>query len=532
MVTIIAQATSSPSPLPQGSPQAPAVTPAPSPPASPSPPSAALALSASAINLHPGQSQRLAVLNASGAIAARVDPALVNVAVDMSARTLTVSASQQTGRASVSVTDATGASVNVPVRVALDAATVPASLALRVTGQVDPTWLQSRVQSLLAQSVQLRPGAGQLQFGAFAAPEALSPGGVAAIAVPVRVAGGDQYFDVNTVANVNVSALDVAAFSPPLLFYDDDPERITAEGVLFRNQVSAGNAARLYYYHQNMNVPRQLFVVLRATTGAATIQLIDASAGPNIDVMTVGHAVSRNFLVQKPRNEGVVLDVMPGTPAIAERFAMQPLDGAAGSIGIHVLNGGPVQVEVVALPADAPPSALGTFLDQPTLPGDGHQRRGVFDLRRYGAEALAYTTGGPDAMTQYGATSPPTADPTGGHDYGDYGVIRTLTFDLANPTAQPATVYLYEQPMGGVVRSSFLVNGILYELGCARVSQRYQIGPPVGVSAGSTARLVVQTMTDGGSNYPLEVGVTSAAPLPSTPPISAPDGCFPKPGTP
>ncbi|HET9096122.1 MAG TPA: hypothetical protein VFN37_05645, partial [Candidatus Baltobacteraceae bacterium] len=35
--------------------------------------------------------------------------------------------------------------------------------------------------------------------------------------------------------------------------------------------------------------------------------------------------------------------------------------------------------------------------------------------------------------------------------------------------------------------------------------------------------------TDGGSNYPLEVGLSAAAPQPSAPPITAPDGCFPKP---
>jgi hypothetical protein len=35
-------------------------------------------------------------------------------------------------------------------------------------------------------------------------------------------------------------------------------------------------------------------------------------------------------------------------------------------------------------------------------------------------------------------------------------------------------------------------------------------------------------MTDGGSFYPLEVGLSGTPPQPVTPPVSAPDGCFPK----
>jgi hypothetical protein len=36
-------------------------------------------------------------------------------------------------------------------------------------------------------------------------------------------------------------------------------------------------------------------------------------------------------------------------------------------------------------------------------------------------------------------------------------------------------------------------------------------------------------MTDGGSFYPVEIGITGTPPTPATPAISAPDGCFPKP---
>jgi hypothetical protein len=102
-----------------------------------------------------------------------------------------------------------------------------------------------------------------------------------------------------------------------------------------------------------------------------------------------------------------------------------------------------------------------------------------------------------------------------------------MNFQIDNPLDQPQMLYLYERPLGGSVRSSFLVNGQLAQVGCARVSERYQIGQPFSVNPGK-AQIAVQTMTDGGSNYPLEVGLTATPPQPSPPPINAPDGCFPK----
>ncbi len=513
-------------------------TPAPSPPPSPAPlPSAApaspgptLAVAPAAVNLHPSASATLTVANASGAITAQLDVPLATVNIDQAARTIAVTAETATGRATLTIADQTGASVQVPLRIALDAGSVPVSLAIRVTGQPDPAWLQSQVARAVARATQVQPGT-SAQIAPITAPAAFATGTTAAIPVGVRIPGGADYFNVDVTANVTVQNINVAPFTPPLLFYDDDPEKIVGDGVLYRNQITNTSPARLYYYHQNAGDPRTLFVVVRALQTPATVQVIDASAGPNINVMSVGHAVSRDFLTAKPRNEGVVVDVSPGSPYLAERFDMRPLDGAAGSVGFQVLSGGAVEVAVVSAPSGASDAQIEAYAAAPQLPGDGHHRTGTFDIGSYGMQVLAYTAGGPDDSMQYGATTPPPVAGTTGRDFGDYGVLRTFTFDLANASLAPATAYLYERPMGGPVRSSFLIDGALVQLGCARVPERYQIGNAFTLPAQSRSKLVVQTMTDGGSNYPLEIGVTAAAPLPATPPMTAPDGCFPKPAS-
>jgi hypothetical protein len=483
-----------------------------------------------AVNLYPGQSQTIAVANSSGVLTTKLDTPLVQVTIDQSSHTATIAAAQQTGRATLTIADATGAQIQIPIRVAYPAATVPPEVVLRVTGNpIDSGWLQQQIQNALSRNVQIQSGAGQPQFGPMTLPAFLGPGVSAAIPVQVHVSGGTQYFDIDVTTSIALQNVDVAPFSPALLFYDDDPEKIVQNGVLYRNQVSSGTPARLYYYHQNNDDSRQLLVVL-SSAQPSSVQIIDSSAGPNLDVMTVGHTVTRNFLVQKPRNEGLVVDIPAASPFVADTFAMTRLAGAAGTIGLQVLSGGPVTVTVVAAPADLTGAQIPNYLTQPRVPGDGHHRTGAFVLGDYGNTFLSYTLGGQDAVTQYGATTPPSADPgANGHDYGDYGVWRTITFNIDNPGIDPAVVYLYERPLGGVVRSSFLVNNAsLVQPGCVRVAQRYQIGPPVHVPQGQS-RVTVQTMTDGGSNYPLEVGITTSSPVSTPPPMNAPDGCFPKP---
>ena len=191
-----------------------------------------------------------------------------------------------------------------------------------------------------------------------------------------------------------------------------------------------------------------------------------------------------------------------------------------------VRSGGPVTVSVVASRAGGRPDV---YLAGPRVAYDGHMRHGAFDLDGYGVLTASHTVGGPDASVIYGGQKPAlhNLDPAdGGHDYGDYGVVYRITFLLNNPTDASRVMYFYERPRGGAVRSSFLVDGQLKEVGCARLPQpywflTYQLAPH---TSGASTTI---TMTDGGSFYPIELGVTDTQPLAYTPPPGAIDGCSP-----
>ncbi len=478
--------------------------------------------------MHPGATTSVRIANGAGTLSASGGP-LVTVAVNQPTQSVSITAAAQLGHDTVHVTDQTGAAIDIPVFIAQDAGSVPQSITLKVTGTaLDPAWLATQVSAAVARNATVQPGA------SIVAPTPSLPpppaGGSTSVSVPVQISGNNKYLDVAATTNVTVQNVSVEPFAPPTLMYDDDPEHLNADGVVYRGTVSTGTPSRLYYYHDNTSDPRRLVVVLSSSaSNPSSVQVIDSTAGPNIDVMSVGHAVSRDFLVMKPRDEGVVYDVSSAAPVVLHDVPMTSRQLVAGTLGINVLSGAPVTVTVLAVsPTDDPR----TMLASPLLPRDGHHRTGVYQITNFGTQSLAYAVGGNDASIVYGdrEPTPPNVDPASpDHDYGDYGVIHTFLFSISNPTNAPANVYLYERPIGGVVRSSFLVDGNLVEVGCVRLNTvRYQIAA-FTLQPNQRYQLNVQTMTDGGSNYPLEVGLTVTPPQPSAPAISAPDGCFPKP---
>ncbi len=410
------------------------------------------------------------------------------------------------------------------------AGVIPANITLDVTGSpADASFLDQQIRAALNREIRptLHTGS-SITYGPIV-PWPLYPlaaGARAAVNVTVRIAGDETSAPVTAVTTVTINNDVVAPAAPSVLFLSDDPEYLLTEGLILRGTVTAARPARLYYYHSDIGVPRDLDVVLTSAV-ASRVQLIASEAGPDLDVLSVGHTVSRDFLRFEQANVGTVVDVVPGKPFVLRHSLMLQAEVVAGAVDVRVLSGGAVTLSVVGTPAGSRPEA---FLDGPRMPLDGHRRHGTFDLDGFGPIAASYTIGAaaPTAV-QYGGTSPTprNLDPNdSGRDYGDYGVVHHITFTLVNPTDDPHSVYLYEKPLGGPVRGTFYVDGQLKELGCVRLPQPYWITtyqlPPHSTGATTTV-----TMTDGGSFYPVEFGVMETQPQPYTPPVGSPDGCSP-----
>jgi hypothetical protein len=490
----------------------------------------ALSLSATSLNLNPAQQQTITVSGAAAPLQATLDRKLVTVGVSPDATTVTVTATQATGADVLHLVDANGSQTDVTIRVAFNAGTIVPNTSLTVTGEpADSTWLAQQVTSWVGRLTKALPGA-QTTIGTVSpAPAPLAPGQTAQFVVPVTIAGNGQYFDQSATTTVNVQNVSLAPFAPGLLFYDDDPEHVGQDGVLFRGTVTSAQPARLYYYHDDNAEPRSLLVVLSGNSQDPTsVQLLQATAGPNMDVMHVGQTLTKNFLMTKAHGEGLVVNLAQDEPYVLADLPMKSRQLVSGTVDLRVLSGGPVVVTVLTVSSDADPL---TLLNAPVLPGDGHHRTGAFLIGGYGSDALTYTAGGVDATLVLGDTDPTprSVDPSApGHDYGDYGVVHTIDLTLSNPGASPATAYLYFKPLAGPARGSFLIDGSLADVGCVRLSVPYQV-TSFDLAPGQTYRTQIRTMTDGGSFYPAQIGITATPPQPNAPGVFAPDGCFPKP---
>ncbi len=409
------------------------------------------------------------------------------------------------------------------------AGTIPSAITLNVTGMpADGNFLETQIYRSLDRLIRptLRAGA-SVRFGTIVPwpLPALSPDGRAEATVAVTIAGDSTSAWVSAVTTVDMTNVGLTVPGPSVLYLSDDPEYVNSVGLLFRGTVTAARAARMYYYHADVGLPHDLDVVLTATK-PSRVHVMQSAAGPDLDVMSVGHTVSRDSLLYQMQHEGVIADVVPGVPYVLRHDLMLQGELIAGSTDVAVLSGGPVTVSVVSSLAGGSPDA---YLNGPRLAFDGHNRHGAFDLDGFGDLEGDYTVGGPDVAVKYGSSkrSPRNLDPAdSGHDWGDYGVVHRIKFTLTNPTDTPQPVYMYEKPLGGPVRSSFIVDGQLKEVGCVRVAQpywfmTYQLAPH------STSASTTLTMTDGGSFYPLEFGVSGTMPFPYTPRVGSANGCSP-----
>ncbi len=388
-----------------------------------------------AIALNPGQQRSVRLLPSSFPVSARSAHGLFAVRVNEVAHTIVLTARGQTGNDTLELRTAQRAFA-LPVRIALNAGTIPARVTLRVTGDpVSVTWLMQRVHDLLARVVLVAPGA-EANIGTAHPAVAPPPLGKTATPVfPVRIGGDAQRFSVRGTTLVRIRHVDAPSFTPPLLVYDDDPEQLHAVGRVSDVTVRSGSPIRLYSYHQNGRTPRRFVVALTSPSSRPVrVALIAAPAGPSGDVMSVGHATTRDFLTQQPINEGVIVTVAPGIPYVVLDDTLGARDAVAETLDVRVLTSS----SVIALTTMALPLAMNPLdgLQLAVLPGDGKARRGVFSIEPFDTSHSSYTVGGADATVEYGMRNhppPPTKPGEKGRDLGDYGVLRTIVFAVHNP---------------------------------------------------------------------------------------------------
>lgn len=97
---------------------------------------------------------------------------------------------------------------------------------------------------------------------------------------------------------------------------------------------------------------------------------------------------------------------------------------------------------------------------------------------------------------------------------GEYGVLRSVELTMANPTSAPRDVYLYEQAGTAGVTTTLAFDGddaptevpCLVDLDAHYLVKRFALAP------GERRVVTGAFLTDGGSHFPLELGLTAIPP--------------------
>ena len=516
-------AAASPSPHPSASPPADIFLQSPLPAATPVP----FQLDRSHIGIVPGATEKTHAYGvAHRPIRVMSSFTGVSASYDAPSRTLSLTGVAR-GSGTVTLVDASGATASTAVLVAPPAGTVPPDVYVELAGNVTPFFLATRVRDAIAQRATLQPFV-DVKVPSVSLP--LTPGRVVqSVTVPVQVTldGKGTFVDVTSKATVHVQ---IDGLPPPAapqtLLYSDSPEYVTGDGVLFRSVTPAapGRPARIYLYHVAMTEPRSFALVLRARDTTAHVALTGASAPPSTKYLCTGHRATAEYLREVRRRESVVATVAPDHPFVLSlQSDMHVRELIAGAYDIVVLDGGAIDVEVVSTAHGIDPLSVA---DDPEAPADRSRRKGEFALASIRPLALELRIGSPDEEPSIdiglGSIEGTPEFPnlrTGPRFFpGDYGIVRPVQLHLVNVTDVPQTAYLYEVALNRALTSTFWFDGDLNPTEVPMVvdpNQRYVVRAfPLAPREDRT--VTGEYMTDGGSNYTAEYGLT--ADTPQTPP--------------
>ena len=225
------------------------------------------------------------------------------------------------------------------------------------------------------------------------------------------------------------------------------------------------------------------------------------------------------------RRESVVATVAPGRPFVLPlQSDMHVRELIAAAYDIVVLDGGAMDVEVVSTAHGVDPLSLA---DDPEAPADPSRRKGEFSLAApVRSIRMDLRIGSPDEepSIDIGLGSvegtPEFPNLRAGPRFfpGDYGIVRPVQLHLVNVTDTQQTAYLYEVALNRALTSTFWFDGDLNPAEVPMVTdpnQRYVVKAfPLAPNEDRT--VTGEYMTDGGSNYTAEYGLT--ADQPATPP--------------
>lgn len=430
------------------------------------------------------------------------DPAIVRAIFNPIDRTIDVSA-LHTGATTITATDSFGLTATLAVSVFAYAGKAYDSTSVTITGDPASANYVAEAAAAAAQLVAYpQPGA-----HVNASPEnvrgniELAPDNSVSVTVPLSIVGAG-YAPYHQDVRVLVTNLAQPGIGPKNLLVSDFPETIVENGTLFYSDVTFEQPARLLYYHYANSASQARMVVVKAQnngTDSCLLEMISGIAGPNANILAVGHESTKRFLVNEAASQGQVFEVPPHATANIVDQLLPAGTLVSGVMQLRVISGSGVRVAVVV--QDASEIPVGPISDT-LLSSAVKHARGVYSVPDFYYD-LSYSVGNDPAVLVIGKLPLPNLV-QGEVLGGDYGVKQSASLTLLNPTASDARVGMWFEPRGGRATGTFLINGEVVQL------HPVEFGRPAliqgfEVPAHGYQRVNIVTMPEGGSSYPVRV---------------------------
>lgn len=498
-------------PLPSvPSPQA-TFEPSPSPVPSVSPTPVPVALETQSITVPLGHQWRVRVLSPpSGILLLTVsDPNVAQAVFNPIDRTLDLTG-LHAGNTQVTAQSQNGLTATLAVSVQPFAGKSAAEAAVTISGDPATASFVADVAAEAAARVAYPVNRAKLDAPASGVADArpLAADNAMVVHVPLSITGPGLYPYKQTVA-VTVSNLAQPRVAPKFLLVSDFPETITEDGTLFYSDVNFDAPARLLYYHYAATgapLRRVLVKVQNNGVDSSLIELTAGIAGPDPNILMVGHESTKRFLRQEAAGEGEIFEVPPhATINIIDQLL--PADSlVSGLMQVRVVDGDGVRLAVVVQDAlDSPVEPISDTL----LSSAVRHARGVYQVPDFFYDE-AYTVG--DAPTVLNIGKLPLPNLVSGEVLGgDYGVKQSAAVTLLNPSQSDAQVRMWLQPRGGRATGTFLIDGDLVEVHATNPGV-FSLVRSFSVPARGFRRVDVETMPEGGSSYPVNVLFSSNPP--------------------
>ncbi len=328
------------------------------------------------------------------------------------------------------------------------------------------------------------------------------------VLVPLSITG-PGYAPYNQTVSVRLTNLAQPALPPKNLLVSDFPETIVENGTLFYADVNFDDPARLLYYHYAAarSITRRVLVKAQNSgVESSLVMLISGIAGPDPNILSIGHESTKRFLIHEAAGEGQIFEVPPGATINVVDQLLPAGNLVSGLMQMRVVAGDGVRVAVVVQNADE--TAVEPISDT-LLSSAVKHARGIYQVPDFFYD-VSYAVGADPATLTIGKLPLPNLV-QGEVLGGDYGVKQSAAITLLNSTPRDARVGMWFEPRGGRATGTFLIDGRLVQLHPVGVGRPALMRTFI-VPARGYRKINIVTMPEGGSSYPVRVTFASDPP--------------------